>query len=210
MKNARGSQKPVERLMKRVGLVVTTSVSLLLTGCGGSKSSAPPDQYHAAEYRGSLDFTIETANQPAGTFKASSSLTGLRLAHVGTDYSGVDVYKGSAPANVAISYTFPNAVCDASGAQVSLDLELTTDDELRVYGISGTAPLALHTRCCAGADCWQVDADTVLGVTTSCDNLPGVLDTRPQPLVGVQRRTECGDPASGTVISTLSWTLDPH
>jgi hypothetical protein len=198
----------VEQSTKRIGLVATACVLLLLTGCGGPKSSALPDPYHAAEYRGSLSFTMETANQPAGTFKATSSLTGLRLAHVGADYSsGVDVYKGTVPAQVAISYSFPNAVCDASSAQVSLDLKLTTNDEFRAYGISGTAPLALHTRCCAGADCWHVDADTVLGFTTGCDNLPDVSDTRPKPLVGAKRRTECGDPASGTVISTLSWTF---
>jgi hypothetical protein len=53
----------------------------------------------------------------------------------------------------------------------------------------------------------RVDGQTVLGIATGCDNLPYVLDTRPQPLAGVKRRTECGDYASGTVISTLSWTL---
>jgi hypothetical protein len=188
--------------MKGTGLFVITCASLLLTGCGDPRSSGAKVK-EPALYRGSLDFTMETASQPAGTFKASSSLAGLTLAR-----GAGDRYQGSAPANVAITYTFPDAVCDASSVKVTLDLQLDVNANMGEYGVSGTAPLSLHTRCCAGADCRRVDAETVLGFSTSCDKLPDVLLTARERLVEVKRRTECGDPASGTVISTLSWKFD--
>jgi hypothetical protein len=190
--------------MNRIGSALALCGPMLFAACGGPKSSDPPSsQDFPTQYLGSLAFIVETADQPAGTFRAIGTLSPLTL--TGND---ARLYRGTASANVAIAFNFPNAVCDASSVRVDMDVELRLNDDIATYGVSATAPLVVQTRCCAGADCFDVKLDTVLGATSSCNGSSNPVLPGRDHLAETQWRTQCGDPASGTVISTLSWNFD--